>query len=63
MLTVPYSISHQIIRHRISVVYSQPSQRYIDLSKEPLEPLQVIAPVSELNESDLDGVVKNKERE
>ena len=44
-------------------MYSQPSQRYIDLSKEPLEPLQVIAPVSELNESDLDGVVKNKERE
>ena len=50
MLTVPRSISHQIVRHRIGVAYSQQSQRYIDLSKEPLK---VIAPVPELNASDL----------
>ena len=31
MLTVPRSISHQIVRHRIDVAYSQQSQRYIDL--------------------------------
>lgn len=50
MLTVPYSISHQIVRHRIDLVYSQPSQCYIDLSKEPLK---VITPVPELDASDL----------
>ena len=50
MLTVPRSISHQIVRHRIGVAYSQQSQRYIDLSKEPLK---VIAPTPELNASDL----------
>ena len=50
MLTVPRSISHQIVRHRIGVAYSQQSQRYIDLSKEPLK---VIAPVPELNASEL----------
>ena len=50
MLTVPRSISHQIVRHRIGVAYSQQSQRYIDLSKEPLK---VIAPTPELNTSDL----------
>ena len=50
MLTVPRSISHQIVRHRIGVAYSQQSQRYIDLSKEPLK---VIAPVPELNTSEL----------
>ena len=50
MLTVPRSISHQIVRHRIGVAYSQQSQRYIDLSKEPLK---VIAPVPELNANDL----------
>ena len=36
MLTVPCSISHKIVRHRVGVAYSQQSQRYIDLSKEPL---------------------------
>ena len=50
MLTVPRSISHQIVRHRIGVAYSQQSQRYIDLSKAPLK---VIAPVPELNASEL----------
>ena len=45
MLTVPRSISHQIVRHRIGVAYSQQSQRYVDLSKAPL---QVIAPVPAL---------------
>ena len=50
MLTVPRSISHQIVRHRIGVAYSQQSQRYIDLSKEPL---QVIAPVPELKPEEL----------
>ena len=50
MLTVLRSISHQIVRHRIGVAYSQQSQRYIDLSKEPLK---VIAPTPELNASDL----------
>ncbi|MBR0044164.1 MAG: FAD-dependent thymidylate synthase, partial [Synergistaceae bacterium] len=50
MLTVPRSISHQIVRHRIGVAYSQQSQRYIDLSKEPLK---VIAPVPELDAIDL----------
>ena len=50
MLTVPRSISHQIVRHRIGVAYSQQSQLYIDLSKEPLK---VIAPVPELNASEL----------
>ena len=50
MLTVPRSISHQIVRHRIGVAYSQQSQRYIDLSKEPLK---VIAPVPKLNASEL----------
>ena len=50
MLTVPRSISHQIVRHRIGVAYSQQSQRYIDLSKEPLK---VVAPVPELNASEL----------
>ena len=50
MLTVPRSISHQIVRHRIGVAYSQQSQRYIDLSKEPLK---VIAPLPELNASEL----------
>ena len=50
MLTVPRSISHQIVRHRVGVAYSQQSQRYIDLSKEPLK---VIAPTPELNASDL----------
>ena len=50
MLTVPRSISHQIVRHRIGVAYSQQSQRYIDLSKAPLK---VIAPVPELKASEL----------
>ncbi|MBQ3376813.1 MAG: FAD-dependent thymidylate synthase [Synergistaceae bacterium] len=50
MLTVPRSISHQIVRHRIGVAYSQQSQRYIDLSKEPLK---VIAPVPELDANNL----------
>ena len=50
MLKVPCSISHQIVRHCVGVAYSQQSQRYIDLLKEPS---QVIAPVSELNARDL----------
>ena len=45
MLTVPRSISHQIVRHRVGVAYSQQSQRYVDLSRGPL---QVIAPVPAL---------------
>lgn len=45
MLTVPRSISHQIVRHRVGVAYSQQSQRYVDLSKRPL---QVIAPIPAL---------------
>lgn len=48
MLTVPRSISHQIVRHRVGVAYSQQSQRYVDLSREPL---QVIAPVPALDEA------------
>ena len=50
MLTVPRSISHQIVRYRVGVAYSQQSQRYIDLSKGPLK---VIVPTPELNASDL----------
>ena len=46
MLTVPRSISHQIVRHRVGVAYSQQSQRYVDLSRGPL---QVIAPVPALD--------------
>ena len=45
MLTVPRSISHQIVRHRVGVAYSQQSQRYVDLSRGPL---QVIAPIPAL---------------
>ena len=45
MLAVPRSISHQIVRHRVGVAYSQQSQRYVDLSRGPL---QVIAPVPAL---------------
>ena len=48
MLTVPRSISHQIVRHRVGVAYSQQSQRYVDLSRGPL---QVIAPVPVLDEA------------
>lgn len=48
MLTVPRSISHQIVRHRVGVAYSQQSQRYVDLSRGPL---QVIAPVPALDEA------------
>ena len=47
MLTIPRSISHKIVRHRIGVAYSQQSQRYVDLSKEPLK---VVAPVPDLSE-------------
>ena len=50
MLTVPRSISHQIVRHRVGVAYSQQSQRYVDLSRGPL---QVIAPVPALEGADL----------
>lgn len=50
MLTVPRSISHQIVRHRVGVAYSQQSQRYVDLSRGPL---QVIAPVPALVGADL----------
>ena len=50
MLTVPRSISHQIVRHRVGVAYSQQSQRYVDLSRGPL---QVIAPIPALKGSDL----------
>lgn len=46
MLTVPRSISHQIVRHRVGVAYSQQSQRYVDLSKRPLP---VIAPIPALD--------------
>lgn len=46
MLTVPRSISHQIVRHRIGVAYSQESQRYCNYSKEPVD---VIAPVPEIH--------------
>lgn len=46
MLTVPRSISHQIVRHRVGVAYSQQSQRYVDLSKAPL---LVIAPIPALD--------------
>ena len=46
MLTVSRSISHQIVRHRVGLAFLQQSQRYIDLSKEPLK---VIAPVPELS--------------
>lgn len=52
MLTVPRSISHQIVRHRIGVAYSQQSQRYVDLSRGPL---QVIAPVPALNNDAFTG--------
>ena len=45
MLTVPRSISHQIVRHRVGVAYSQQSQRYVDLSRGPLK---VIAPIPAL---------------
>lgn len=51
MLTVPRSISHQIVRHRVGVAYSQQSQRYVDLSRGPL---QVIAPVPALEGEALD---------
>lgn len=49
-LTVPRSISHQIVRHRIGVAYSQESQRYCNYLHESLK---VIAPVPVLEEKDL----------
>lgn len=47
VLDIPRSLSHQIVRHRVGIAYSQESQRYVDLSKEPLK---VIAPIPELDE-------------
>lgn len=47
MLTIPRSISHQIVRHRIGVAYSQESQRYCNYTKQPL---RVVAPVPGLEE-------------
>lgn len=52
MLTVPRSISHQIVRHRVGVAYSQQSQRYVDLSKAAL---QVIAPIPALESAALEA--------
>lgn len=52
MLTVPRSISHQIVRHRVGVAYSQQSQRYVDLSKAPL---LVIAPIPALDNDAFTG--------
>lgn len=46
MLTVPRSISHQIVRHRIGVAYSQQSQRYCKYADE----LDVIEPVPPLSD-------------
>lgn len=47
LLTIPRSISHQIVRHRIGVAYSQQSQRYVDYTKHPI---QFIAPIPELDD-------------
>lgn len=47
MLTVPRSISHQIVRHRIGVAYSQESQRYCNYRKLGIafiEPIPALSP-------------------
>lgn len=47
MLTVPRSISHQIVRHRIGVAYSQESQRYVDYTRQAIafvEPIPALSP-------------------
>lgn len=50
ILTTSRAVSHQLVRHRIGIAISQQSQRYIDLSKNPVD---VIAPIPVIDDENV----------